>query len=83
MDEKIPFDVLMTDLKDSIPAADVAPVVHGVDLSPCNNGKWFRCSVCGFGFNDYYSNDERMMNSSNNLNYCPNCGAKMDGGTAK
>lgn len=26
MDEKIPFDVLVTDLKDAIPAADVFPM---------------------------------------------------------
>lgn len=58
-------------------AADVAPVVHAKDISPCEKGKWFCCSNCGFGFDDYYSHDERMMRN-NELNYCPNCGAKMD-----
>jgi hypothetical protein len=28
MDEEIPFDVLATDLQESVPVADVAPVVH-------------------------------------------------------
>lgn len=49
----------------SIPVADVAPVVHG---------RWKRygrnlgeCSNCGEIVNIRY-------------NYCPNCGAKMDGG---
>lgn len=28
IDEPIPFDTLVTDLRDAIPAADVAPVVH-------------------------------------------------------
>ena len=53
----------------SIPAADVAPVVHG---RWGNNGipgsMLCGCSVCGFtcGASSFF--------------YCPNCGAKMDGG---
>ena len=53
----------------SIPAADVAPVVHGRWV---NNGipesMLCGCSVCGFtcGASSFF--------------YCPNCGAKMDGG---
>lgn len=46
-----------------IPAADVAPVRHGRWDSDMS-GAW--CSVCG-----EYSEGE--------WNYCPNCGAKMDG----
>lgn len=58
---------------DRIPAADVAPVVHGQWLSKNPHGyEWtFVCSNCdyvdGYPFNDRH-------------NYCPNCGAKMDGG---
>lgn len=51
------------EILDNIPAADVAPVVHG---------RWKRygrnlgeCSNCGEIVNIRY-------------NYCPNCGAKMD-----
>lgn len=47
----------------SIPSADVAPVRHGRWDSDMS-GAW--CSVCG-----EYSEGE--------WNYCPNCGAKMDG----
>lgn len=53
----------------SFPAADVAPVVHG---RWGNNGipgsMLCGCSVCGFtcGASSFF--------------YCPNCGAKMDGG---
>lgn len=53
--------------------AGVAPVVHG---------RWIRkqsttietakCSVCGKAFQAYYSDYQ----------YCPRCGAKMDGGKA-
>ena len=54
------------DLK-AIPAADVAPVVHG---------RWVfggdGCVICS-KCNEEESND-------NHRNFCPNCGAKMDGG---
>lgn len=60
----------------SIPAADVEPVRHGRWIEytkviiPDPYNKWeqaWKCSECGFddGFVAY--------------NYCPNCGAKMDG----
>lgn len=55
----------------SIPAADVAPVVHG----------WWNadetCSLCG------EKSTEGLDATKWDYwlpNYCPNCGAKMDGG---
>lgn len=60
----------------SIPAADVAPVVYG-RFEPCfdENGNWrqgfAKCSNCG---KEYYAQ------VINHFGYCPNCGAKMDGG---
>lgn len=55
------------DALENIPAADVAPVVHG---------RWVfggdGCVICS-KCNEEESND-------NHRNYCPNCGAKMDGG---
>lgn len=57
----------------SMPTADVAPVRHGRWISKNPHGyEWvFVCSNCdyidGYPFND-------------RPNYCPNCGAKMDGG---
>lgn len=66
-------DDMLNDVED-FPAADVVGVRHGewkkVHDEVCY---WLACSVCGeeipkrFG-TDYYTN------------YCPNCGAKMDGG---
>lgn len=53
-----------------IPAADVAPVRHGKWVKT-NNGVcyWHECSLC----------HERQYKSEWFSNYCPNCGAKMDG----
>lgn len=69
------YDILCKEL-DRVPAADVAPVVHGrwVEYTkviiPEPYNKWeqaWKCSECGFddGFVAY--------------NFCPNCGARMDG----
>lgn len=60
---------------EALPAADVAPVVHGC-FEPCfdENGNWrqgfAKCSNCG---KEYYAQ------VINHFGYCPNCGAKMDG----
>lgn len=52
------------------PAADVAPVVHG----RWNNMDGYKtrkvCSECGWDVPEY----------GKFYSYCPNCGAKMDGG---
>ena len=54
-----------------IPAADVAPVVHGrwVPTKAPFMNECKDCSVCGY----------RTV-WGHRYNYCPNCGAKMDGG---
>ena len=59
---------------DAVPTADVAPVRHGhwVKEKPDVLIHW-HCSVCK---NCYYLEEP-------NANYCPNCGAKMDGGEGK
>ena len=51
-----------------LPAADVAPVVHGkwtITMRLVENAV---CSNCGRYFQSYYEA----------YRYCPNCGAKMD-----
>lgn len=56
-----------------IPAADVAPVIHGrwiISPSEIPVIDTQQCSVCGQGMSE--------MNQFWNSNYCPNCGAKMD-----
>ena len=59
----------------SIPAADVAPVVHGRwEYIPqtLNTLSQLRCPFCG-----WWSLDPSIDGA---YNYCPNCGARMDGG---
>ena len=51
---------------EQLPAVDAVPVVHG------RWGENGDCSECGF--QPWYERDIHT------LSYCPNCGAKMDGG---
>lgn len=61
-----------------IPTADVAPVVHG---------KWvwheeefeYECSACHCRF-DYNRTFELFDHGFQYADYCPHCGAEMDGG---
>lgn len=53
------------------PTADVAPVVHGRWNSMDGYKTRKVCSVCGWDVPEY----------GKFYSYCPNCGAKMDGGT--
>ena len=57
----------------SVPAADVAPVVHGKWAPSEENPGFLVCSACG----DCYVVDEWA--DGKKWRYCPNCGAKMDG----
>lgn len=57
----------------SAPAADVAPVVHGRIVGSLEDGRYRRrFSCCG--------EDATMITQWAWPKYCPNCGAKMDGG---
>lgn len=49
------------------PAADVEEVRHGEWTKSSPYNRFMNCSSCGFGQNH------------TTFNYCPNCGAKMDG----
>ena len=59
---------------DGAPAADVAPVMHGEweYIGTDKMGNVFRCSNCA-----------NRIGLDKETDYCPNCGAKMDGGKAK
>ena len=57
----------------SIPAADAAPVRHGRIIETIENGRMKRVfSCCGTDFTE--------MTCWMTPNFCPECGAKMDGG---
>ena len=52
-------------------AADVQPVKHGKWIADGDGYHWtYNCSICGW--KDGYPFNERH-------NFCPNCGARMDG----
>lgn len=53
-------------------AADVSPVRHGrwIEQDKYTFGVMYDCSICS----------NRILDSGHHWNYCPNCGAKMDGG---
>ena len=65
---------------DEMPAADVQPVKHGYWEEVTDYGGWgdthYRCSVCG---EEWYLEDGKPKD--NNMNFCPRCGARMDGDT--
>ena len=54
---------------EKLPAVDAAPVVHGlwIYFNCVGNGR-YQCSECF-----------HWVDAGTDRNYCPNCGAKMDG----
>ena len=72
MDESIPYETMVSDLR-GMPAADVAPVRHGrwERVIPSKSAaKWSTKVSCSNCHSAGYAHHK----------YCPNCGAKMDGG---
>lgn len=61
-----------------LPAADVAPVVHGRWIRPHwkNNNYCCDCSECG----GEAMHRDYQWNKNGVYPICPHCGAKMDGG---
>ena len=54
------------------PTVDAVEVVHGYNLDE-DTPSLFECSICHWSCGDTYYGDTA------DYNYCPNCGAKMDG----
>lgn len=65
--------VSTTETIDQIPAADVAPVVHG---------RWVTHYRSGTPVAEGYVSTCCDMWNKRKSPYCPNCGAKMDGGNS-
>ena len=73
-------------VRSRLTVGDMEQMIKGarsVDAEVVRHGRWkpdvwrFECSVCDTWFNldDCYSDEPTAE-----MNYCPNCGAKMDGG---
>ena len=69
-DEPIPFETLVSDLRD-MKAADVATVRHGRwEIVVGSDGKEHMvCTGC-----------RKQQDLTGVFSYCPNCGCRMDGG---
>ena len=69
-------EVIKTTPLVSVPTADAEPVKHG-RWTGTNRNRYnddeATCSICGATFASGYSNPSWW-------DYCPNCGARMDGG---
>lgn len=67
------------DLVDSVPTADVAPVVNGKWIRPHwkNSNYCCDCSECG----GEAMHRDYQLDKNGIYPICPNCGARMDGGT--
>lgn len=68
---------------ENFPTADVAPVVHGKNITKRHPVDEFVCSECGIILFDYErleidedEDDESCYEYE--FKFCPNCGAKMD-----
>ena len=55
------------------PAIEAEPVRHGEWIDITHDHAWAKCSECGYCW-------KREMIVYLKIAYCPNCGAKMDGG---
>ena len=62
-------------LIEEFPTVDAAPVVHGrwMEIEDSWGDCHYQCTECGEEWNL-----EAGTPAENNMNYCPNCGAKMD-----
>ena len=74
-----PFGIpLIIEEIEKAPTADVVEVRHGewlMEFEPNMNLYCFHCSVC--------DNDFSGISRISMSNYCPDCGAKMNGGNAE
>lgn len=67
---------MLCEMIDDAPAIDYAPVMHGEwnEVEGYDGDCHYQCSLCG---EEWTLNDGTPV--ENNMNYCPRCGARMDG----
>lgn len=64
------------DLFDDLPTADVQPMKRGRWITWDDSG-FTKCSCCN---SEYYISDLQVVGDSEGfVDFCPNCGARMDG----
>lgn len=72
------IDIMTDKCEHYINNTDIQPVKHGKWEEVTDYGGWgdthYRCSVCG---EEWYLEDGKPKD--NNMNFCPRCGARMDG----
>lgn len=68
------------DAIEAVPAADVEPVRHGRWIQSTEECGWseLECAECSECAEDYVLDEWGYEDFSKFMNYCPNCGAKMD-----
>lgn len=74
-DGRVSIDAMKSFIKNR-PAADVAPVVHGRWIK-YPRAHYFKCSECKY---TVPYKKAMLINKTRQYNYCPHCGAKMNGG---
>lgn len=68
----------VADMLTHFPAADVAEVRHGRWEKDNDTAFFWKCSECGAYL--FWRKEEYLLRDTDEPNYCPNCGAKMDEG---
>lgn len=67
-----------------VPAADVAPVVHGEWIIGVDNDDFdVKCSKCEWTDIFEVAGISAVERIAKAMHYCPNCGARMDGGASE
>ena len=80
MDEYIPYYELDNEIYE-MKAADVAPVVHGQWIIGVDNDDFdVKCSKCEWTDTFEVAGIAAVERIAKAMHYCPNCGARMDGG---
>ena len=72
----------VVDIEDIIaaPTIDAVSVVHGYWIPPGYPYHWYKstCSICGYE-DKQSGGDKETLAEYHESNYCPHCGARMDG----